>query len=335
MGNDTIGTEKTVAAKRSQSFAAAMLVLACLCWGAYFSLAKNWQDAATRCPGGELLASLTLMGVRTILALALFAVLRPGLFLRPTRREWRLGASLGLVSFVGNALQVWGLATTSPALSGFLTSLDSLWVPLLALALLRQPVGWPTWLGLVLGSTGIAVLGVVPGQGWRFGWGEGLTFLSSIDFAVLILLLDHAGRQVRSSQLTLGLIAVAGLPAVPLAVGLAASGSGVGPWLRWVSDMLRDPSVLGDVVLMTVLSTVLATILMSTFQPRVPASRAALIYLLQPVFAAALSVVLRNDAVSLRLVTGCGLILGANVVAGLPLWPRELADRRRGGGSGG
>ena len=38
---------------RSEAFAAGMLTLACLCWAAFFSLTKNWQEAATRCPGKD------------------------------------------------------------------------------------------------------------------------------------------------------------------------------------------------------------------------------------------------------------------------------------------
>src|SRR3954471_13456540 len=68
-------------ARHSESFAAAMLVVACMCWAAFFSLCKNWQEAAHACPGGDLVASLTLLGVRTVFALATLAILRPGLFL--------------------------------------------------------------------------------------------------------------------------------------------------------------------------------------------------------------------------------------------------------------
>ena len=202
-------------------------------------------------------------------------------------------------------------------------------MPLLAFACLRLPIAWATWFGLIVGGAGLVVLGLDPSQGWTLGRGEGLTFLSSIIFAVFILLLDRLGRSVRSSQLALGLIALGGLPAVPLAVGVTAAGPGVDVWLRWVIEMLRDPWVLKDIVLMTILSTVIATILMSTFQPRVSASRAALIYLFEPVFAATLSVLLRHDVVTVRLIAGCGLILGANALVELPLWLRGFASRRR------
>jgi drug/metabolite transporter (DMT)-like permease len=311
----------------SESFAAAMLVVACLCWAAFFSLCKNWQLAAHDCPGGGLVASLTLLGLRTLLALAAFAAWRPRLFLKPTRHEVAVGLLLGSLNGVGNVLQVWGLASTSPALSGFFTSLASLWVPVLAMACFRLPVAGATWTGTALGLAGLAVLGINRGASWGLGFGDGLTVLSSLVFAWFILLLDRLGRSVNASHLTLLVIAVAGLPTLVLAVGVAAWKGNLAAWLSWLGEVLRRPAVVGDVVLLTALSTVLATHLMSAYQPRVPASRAALIYLLEPVFAALLSVAVGHDAVSGRLVLGGALILGGNVLVELPLWMRKLPGK--------
>jgi hypothetical protein len=56
-------TVETAVDRQSESFAAAMLIVACLCWASFFSLCKNWQEAAHACPGGEFLASLTLLVV--------------------------------------------------------------------------------------------------------------------------------------------------------------------------------------------------------------------------------------------------------------------------------
>src|SRR5258708_4954823 len=107
--------------KRSEAFAASMLMLACLGWAGFFSLTKNWQIAAEDCPGGSLVSSLTLLGIRPLLALFVFALVRPQLFLEATRREWLLGGILGLLNFLGNVPQVWGLSFTTPAVSGFFT----------------------------------------------------------------------------------------------------------------------------------------------------------------------------------------------------------------------
>jgi drug/metabolite transporter (DMT)-like permease len=316
--------------RQSEPFAAAMLVVACLCWAAFFSLCKNWQEAARACPGGELVASLTLLGVRTVIALAIFVVWKPHLFLKPSRHEIAVGLLLGTLNCLGNILQVWGLASTSPALSGFYTSLASLWVPILAFICLRLPVARAMAVGMALGVVGLAILGINPDESWGLGFGDGLTVLSSLAFAFFILSLDRLGRTVNSSHLTLVLIAVTGLPTLFLAVGLAAWQGNLVPWLIWLIQILRQPAVVRDVLLLTLLSTMLATHLMSAYQPRVPASRAALIYLLEPVLAAALSIIVGHDSVTGRLVLGGALILSGNALVELPLWLRDLRGRRPG-----
>src|SRR5439155_4667203 len=307
-----------------------MLVVACLCWAAFFSLCKNWQEAAHACPGGDLVASLTLLGARTLIALVALAVLKPRLFLKPSRREIGVGVFLGSLNCLGNILQVWGLASTSPALSGFFTSLASLWVPILAFVCLRLPVARATVAGMALGFAGLAILGINPAESWGLGFGDVLTVLSSLAFAFFILSLDRLGRTVNSSHLTLVLIAATGLPTLFLAVGLAAWQGNLVAWLIWLMEILRQPAVVRDVLLLTLLSTILATHLMSTYQPRVPASRAALIYLLEPVFAAALSIVVGHDSVTGRLLLGGALILSGNALVELPLWLRDLRGRRSG-----
>lgn len=326
------------ARRGSEAFAAVMLTVACLCWGAFFSLAKNWQDAAEDCPdgklGGKLLASLTLIGIRPALALLVFAAIKPSLYRQPTRREWFIGAELGLFALAGNVFQVWGLAFTTPARCGFFTSLASLWVPLLALVWLGQRVLVATWVGVALGIGGMAVLSLDPGQGWQLNQGDVLTVGGSLVFALFILRLDHLGRTIRPSHLTLGLIGVGGLPALVVGFAVAALGPGVDAWLGWLAGMLVDLGVLRDIALLTLLSTVLATYLLTTFQPRLPASRAALIYLFEPVFAAAMSVIIGHDSLTGRLVLGGGLILGANALAELPLWVRDWGRRAKNGKPG-
>src|SRR5439155_8450088 len=160
----------------------------------------------------------------------------------------------------------WGLASTSPALSGFFTSLASLWVPILAFVWFRLPVARATWAGMVLGIVGLAVLGITRGASWGMGFGDGLTVLSSFAFALFILSLDRLGRTVNSSHLTLVLIAATGLPTLFLAVVVAAWQGKLIPWVTWLMEFLQQPAVVRDVLLLTMLSTILATYLMSAYQ---------------------------------------------------------------------
>src|SRR5262249_9739316 len=96
-----------------------MLVIVTGLWGLSFPLTKDWQKAAEQSEVGVLVASFTLIALRMALAMLVFALVRPRLFLAPNRREHRIGLAIGVVFFLGFALQTIGLAWTTPALSGF------------------------------------------------------------------------------------------------------------------------------------------------------------------------------------------------------------------------
>jgi drug/metabolite transporter (DMT)-like permease len=84
--------------------------------------------------------------------------------------------------------------------------------------------------------------------------------------------------------------------------------------------MLCEPAVLRDLLCLALLPTALGFHGMNTSQPRVSATRAALIYLLEPVFSSAFSVWWGYDRVSGPLLLGGALILAGNALAELPGW---------------
>jgi drug/metabolite transporter (DMT)-like permease len=300
-----------------------MLVVTTLLWGLSFPLTKNWQEAAVECPGGPVAASLSLINVRVLLALPILGLLAPRLFAAPSRANHRVGLLIGTTNFFGFGLQVLGLASTTPALSSFFTSLSSAWVPLIAFFVFRSSLPGAVLIGLGLGIAGAGILGVNPDQVWLLGAGDWLTFAASLLFAVEILMLDRLGRAIPPGHMMVGFLMGTGAPALLLAGGWAAAGPGLSAWLTWLGAALRNPPVLRDVVLLTVLSTVGASYLLIVYQPRVSAGRAALIYLLEPVFASAFSIAWGHDRLTPRLLAGGALILCGNVFAELPLWWRE------------
>lgn len=325
----------TVAPAPREGHAALMLTIVTVLWGLSFPLVKGWQEAAHDCPSGTLAASATLIAVRMLLAVPLFLLLRPRLLaelltLRPgqfgeaTIAEHAAGVLLGITFFIGFIAQIVGLAWTTPALSGFFTSLGCAWVPLMTWALWRLAVPRITLLGIALGLVGVAVLSEVDsGVGAVAGWGEAITLFASVLFAVQIIVLDVLGRRVRPANVSVAFFATTGFCALAVALVGAAVTSGVGNWAAWLVQTLGKPDVLRDVLLMTVFSTVIAFHWMNKYQPRVSASRASLIYLLEPVFAALFSVLWGYDKVSVRLLVGGFIILGGNLLVELPGLLRE------------
>jgi drug/metabolite transporter (DMT)-like permease len=306
--------------QRSFKKAPGMLLLITMLWGLSFPLMKSWHLAGENCPGGPVVAGLTMVSLRMMLALLVLAVFLPNLFLAPSRREVGIGFLLGLINSLGFILQVTGLAWTTPALSAFVTSLASAWVPLLMLVCFDVAVRKLTLLGLVVGIIGAAVLGIDTRQGFAFGWGEVLTFISTWFFALVIVLLDRLGRGVESAHFTVAFLAGTGIPALLSTGAITLSRSESSEWLIWTATMLSNPLMLRDLILLTVLCTVLPFHWFNVYQPHVAASRAALIYLLEPVSASIFSLLWGLDALDLKLLMGGGLILAGNGLVEVPFW---------------
>jgi drug/metabolite transporter (DMT)-like permease len=328
-------TEVTPTTSPGEGHAALMLVFVTVLWGLSFPLVKSWQEAARGCPGGEVVASATLIAVRMLLALPMSLMLQPRLLaelvtLRPNRfgqatlAEHGVGAILGVIFFAGFIAQIIGLAWTTPALSGFFTSLGCAWVPPMMWLCWRTRVPPITMLGIVLGLVGVAVLSELDaGVDSVMGRGEALTLFASVLFAVQIIVLDVLGKRVRPGTITVAFFATTGICGLVVALVEAMRTGTLYDWAAWSVRTLGDPAVLRDVLLMTVLSTVIAFHGMNRYQPRVSASRAALIYLLEPVFAAFFSVISGYDTLTGRLLLGGGIILGGNLLVELPGLLRE------------
>jgi drug/metabolite transporter (DMT)-like permease len=301
-----------------------MLTLATLFWGMSFPLTKSWQLAVDDMHWSELLSATTLITIRFTAALVIFSVFRPALVLNLQWKAHASGFGLGLINSSGFMLQIVGLASTTPANSGFYTSLASVWTPIMAWLAFRAPVGAPTLVGLTLGMAGAAVLGIQPEAGWALGHGEALTLLSSLIFSILIVSLDRVGKRFPSGHLTAGFLMGTWLPATVVALVLASQNPGWYSWQNQVRQALTRPAVARDVILLTIFCSVLANYLFTVYQPRLTPARAALIYLLEPVFAACFSMSIGHDQLTPRLALGGGFILLGNVIVETPKLWREF-----------
>jgi drug/metabolite transporter (DMT)-like permease len=311
-----------------------MLVLVTILWGVSFPLVKNWQEATKEFPGGTPLASLTLIGLRMVLALLVFLVAQPRLFRDATRREHLIGAILGVVFCLGSFFQVIGLGYTTPARSSFITSLAGAWVPLLAWAVLRIPPVPIMLFGLLVGVSGTAVLTLDLSEEWRVGTGEILTLVATLLFAGQILILDRLGRRVRSSYLTVGFLGGGMVVSVSCTLILAVLGPGVSSWGSATAETVSRIDMIRDLAVLVIFSMVFGFHWMNTYQPRVSATRAALIYFLEPIFATAFSIAWDQDKWSWPLALGGVLILGGNLLVEVPHWLRPRLPSRARNGTG-
>lgn len=248
---------------------------------------------------------LHLLAYRFTLATLLLLPLARGARWTPQLR--RDGAAIGLSLFLGFLLQTSSLLWTTPARAAFLTGLSVVLVPILGLALGRPLRAGPA-LGSLVAAVGLYVLYLPSGGGASaagFGKGDLLAIGCAVAFAVFVLLVERGARRNPVAPLAVvefGLVALLSLP------GLA--------WpLPKAAELRGFPLV--AVLVLSVLATAAAFVAQLYGQRHLSAIEAGVIFTLEPVLAAALSVALGAEPASRWLAIGGALVVAAMLVTEL------------------
>lgn len=235
-----------------------------------------------------------------------------------TRRELKQGLGLGAFGSLGMLLQMDGMAYTQASTSAFLTQGYCVWLPLwLALSHRRRPPF------AVVAACGMVLMGgaLLAGVDWgrpHLGRGEWETLAASVAFTAQILWLDRrkfrGNNVIRFSVVMFATLTLCTLPVALMTVH------------RFDHLVLAysSPSAIALLAVLVGPCTLVSFVLANRWQPEVPATEAGLLYSTEPVFTAALALVLPevisrmsgitypNELLTWNLVVGGGLVLAAN-----------------------
>lgn len=292
------------------------LFVATLAWGGSFTWAKAAGDALNQALGlsaNATLGPLLLLTWRYAMSALLWFVLFPA-----ARRGWTVRgcsrvARLGLLLWAGQAIQMLGLDRTSEAVSAFLTSLAMVFVPVIMATVLRRPPATVMWAGVALALGGIWLMtGAAPSG---FGVGEMFGLLCAVIFSVHMITLGEVGQHESSWRLALGQFGIVAIATGLTCLAVEPVPALFAPSTQWA--VLTHPTVWPGLLQLVVFSTMGAFGLMFHFQPRLDPTRAALIYLAEPVFAAGYAYLTVGSMLSPIALFGASLLLLANVVVEL------------------
>jgi drug/metabolite transporter (DMT)-like permease len=260
-------------------------------WGVTFVQVK---DAVALYP---LFAFLAVRFAIASLTLALPA----GPRLRTLGREgWGAGVVLGLLLAAGYALQTAGLERTTVSSTGFITGLYVVFTPLLSLALFRLRVGPEVWAGVGLATVGLALLSGVDAGSLE---GDLLVLGGAAAYSLQIVLMERYAPRFDPLAFTLAemLAAFAGFTAVALAAGQVELPRG---WTVW-----------GALLVTGVFASALAYGIQTWAQRRTSATRTALAFSMEPVFAALFGYTLAGDRLGAWGWAGCAVIMAGILLA--------------------
>lgn len=283
---------------KRQVLADGTLVFVTLIWGSTFVMVK---DVLAHVSPMILLASRFAIGA-VALALMLFLLRRWRGF---TMREVAWGVVVGVALWGGYALQTVGLQWTSASNAGFLTGMSVALVPILGVPILKQvPSRW-AWVGVLLAITGLAMLSLRFDEGVSVNIGDLLVLGCAVAFTFQIVLISYVAHFGDAVRMTLVQILVAGILSAVSAAFFEQPSAGLS------AEIWASIAFLGIVV------TAMTIVVMMTVQRFTPAAHAALIFTLEPVFAAIFGMWLQGDRLSLLGWLGAALILCGMLVAEL------------------
>jgi drug/metabolite transporter (DMT)-like permease len=308
------------------------LILACVLWAVSFPIVKALHlEQTARLPAATpaFLAAWIQFARFSLAALVLLPVVAR--MPRPTRKEWTQGIWLAVWGGLGMALQADALAYTEASTSAFLTQAYCVILPLIACARLKKAPSLRVIVATILVMAGGAILAGLRLDSLKLGRGEQETLLAAFIFTGQILTLEnpkYAGN--RGTTVTFTMCLAIGLLFLPIAAWMAPH----------VSDVVTAGASWPSFVLVAALAlfcSVGAYGLMNTWQPRVPATEAGLIYTTEPVFTACMAMFLPgllgrltgreypNETLTLSLFAGGSLIVAANLLMQWKRPPHEPA----------
>ncbi|MGI8645815.1 MAG: DMT family transporter [Nocardioides sp.] len=290
-------SDPTDRSRRVALLATLALLSVTAAWGSAFFLIK---DLLERVPTRDFLA------VRFAIAAVFLTAIFPRALGRLDADARRHAALLGLVYGVAQILQTTGLAQTPASVSGFITGMYVVMTPVLAALLLGTRIGPMTWAAVALAAAGLGVLTL---DGFSVGYGETLTLVAALLYAVHIVGLGAWSRPDQAlgmSIVQLYLVAVVCLVAtLPDGISLAST---TRDWL--------------SILYMAIVAAALAMLAQTWAQAHLTPTRTAIIMSMEPVFAALFAVLLGGESVTGRMLAGGLLVLAAMIVV-------ELLPRRK------
>ncbi|HET8602921.1 MAG TPA: DMT family transporter [Marmoricola sp.] len=266
-------------------------------WGSTFFMI---HDLLRRMPVVDFL------GVRFTIAAVAMVALAPRALGRLSRAKRRHAVVLGLLYGSAQILQTVGLAHTPASVSGFITGMYVVCTPLLAALILRTRIGALTWAAVLLAVVGLGVLTL---NGFSVGYGEALTLVAAVVYALHIVGLGAWSTPHDAIGMSI-------LQCIVIAVVcvLAALPGGISVPHR-ASDWLA-------VVYMALVAGAAALLVQTWAQAHLPPTRSAIVMSMEPVFAAVFAVIFGGEGATARMLVGGGLVLSAMLIT-------ELVPRRR------
>ena len=251
------------------------------------------------------IAPLSFLGIRFLLAGLLLGAFCVPQLKRMNGKQWRLSLAMGGLFSVALMLWVNGLFLSTHVGEGaFITSLGVVLVPVVAILIFRDAPEGSTWLALPVAVMGLACLSLNtgPGAGFHFERAQWLFVVSAAMFALHFNLISRALSHIPAFALTA--IQLSSVGAVSLLVSMLRE-----PWPPLISGVTW-----GWILASILLASAARFLIQAYAQAMASASHAAIIMVLEPLWASLLAGYWFNETMTIQQLIGCSLIFIALLI---------------------
>lgn len=281
------------------------LLFVAFIWGLTFVIIKNIV---------ETIEPFTFNGIRFSLAggiifLGILAA-KPHLLKRLNVNTVFKGGILGVWLFMGFAFLTVGLIYTSSTNAEFITGLNVVLVPFLSFFLTKIKMDRYLFAGMVTASMGLYFLTI--NDSIDLNKGDIFVLSGSFAFALHVILTEKYVQHCSIPLLVLIQIMTVGI----LSLLSAAIFEDISVVLN--PEVMLKQQMIFALFIVVFFATGLALVIQTRVQRKVAASKVALIYSMEPVFAALSGYIWAGEVLGLRSVSGCILILSGMIAVDLP-----------------
>ncbi|MGE7759530.1 DMT family transporter [Peribacillus sp. NPDC097895] len=275
-------------------------------WGVTFVMVQNALS---------FLDPFTFNAVRFFMALILLLI-PYSLTFRNRGKTWnkglfKAGIHIGVWLFLGYGFQTVGLNYTTPAKTGFITGLSVVMVPVFSLLLLKHRLSRNTVLGVAAATVGLYLMTFADRSNLNIG--DLLVFLCAISFAMQIITTARYAKTLPALPLTLIQISTVSLLSFVSALIFKENHSVI-----FSTEVMLQKDVWTALLVTAALATAFAFFAQTFFQAYTTPTRVALIFSMEPVFAALSSYILIGEKLTTASIIGCAFIFLGMILAELP-----------------
>ncbi|EOP27691.1 MULTISPECIES: DMT family transporter [Bacillus] len=228
------------------------------------------------------------------------------------------GLIVGFFLCVGYLLQTFGLLYTTSSKAGFLTGLSIVMVPILSFIFLKQKATIFVVLGITVATAGLYLL--TAADSFQLNIGDILVLGCAIAFAAHILINGFYSKKISPLLLSTSQV---------LTVGIFSSICAFlfEDWENLFSISLwTNHSFLFALFLTSLFATSIAFFIQTSAQKHTSPTRVAIIFAMEPVFAALTGVLVANEQLSMSVIFGCLCIFLGMIFVELPSKTKKEAQ---------